>query len=64
VGCGEQVNRTAAPFAQRENISAFCEAARAMGVKDVNNFTTDDLFEARPRPTPPHHAIRDMSHQV
>lgn len=35
------------PFAQRENIHAFCEAARALGVKDINNFTADDLFEVR-----------------
>lgn len=33
------------PFAQRENIHAFCEAAKSLGVKDINNFTADDLFE-------------------
>jgi hypothetical protein len=33
------------PFAQRENIHAFCEAAKLLGVKDINNFTADDLFE-------------------
>jgi hypothetical protein len=40
-----QVNRSTMPFAQRENIHAFCEAAKSLGVKDINNFTADDLFE-------------------
>lgn len=35
------------PFAQRENIGAFCEAVRQLGVMDINNFTPDDLFEAK-----------------
>ena len=35
------------PFAQRENIHAFCEAAKTLGVKDISNFTADDLFEVR-----------------
>jgi len=46
-GVVKKVNRSTMPFAQRENIHAFCEAAKSLGVKDINNFTADDLFEAK-----------------
>ena len=45
-----QINKSTMPFAQRENISAFCDAARSLGVKDINNFTADDLFEVSSPP--------------
>ena len=35
------------PFAQRENIQSFCDAVKALGVKDINNFAADDLYEAK-----------------
>jgi hypothetical protein len=33
------------PFPQRENIKAFTDAARDLGVPDAENFETGDLFE-------------------
>lgn len=35
------------PFPQRENIKAFNDAVRELGVPDAENFQTDDLFESR-----------------
>eukprot|EP00292_Cryptomonas_paramecium_P033445 CAMPEP_0113683348 /NCGR_PEP_ID=MMETSP0038_2-20120614/13244_1 /TAXON_ID=2898 /ORGANISM="Cryptomonas paramecium" /LENGTH=637 /DNA_ID=CAMNT_0000602669 /DNA_START=144 /DNA_END=2053 /DNA_ORIENTATION=+ /assembly_acc=CAM_ASM_000170 len=46
-GVVRKINRNSMPWAQRENIHAFCEAAKALGVKDISNFTADDLFEAK-----------------
>eukprot|EP00802_Teleaulax_amphioxeia_P007667 Tamp_07674.p1 GENE.Tamp_07674~~Tamp_07674.p1 ORF type:complete len:553 (+),score=41.17 Tamp_07674:650-2308(+) len=42
-----KVSRSTMPFPMRENIKAFCDACRALGVPDRDNFTTDDLFEQR-----------------
>ncbi|EKX46492.1 hypothetical protein GUITHDRAFT_152375 [Guillardia theta CCMP2712] len=42
-----RINTGPMPFPQRENVNAFCEAARSMGVPDKDNFTTADLFDNR-----------------
>lgn len=42
-----KVNQSEMPFAQRENIQSFCDAMKALGVKDINNFAADDLFEGK-----------------
>ena len=41
------VSTSSAPFPQRENLKAFADAIRALGVPDAENFETDDLFEGR-----------------
>mmetsp|Transcript_10192 Transcript_10192/g.25199 ORF Transcript_10192/g.25199 Transcript_10192/m.25199 type:complete len:645 (-) Transcript_10192:80-2014(-) len=46
-GAIKKINNSEMPFAQRENIGKFCEFVREAGVKDINNFTPDDLFEAK-----------------
>eukprot|EP00802_Teleaulax_amphioxeia_P010398 Tamp_10426.p1 GENE.Tamp_10426~~Tamp_10426.p1 ORF type:complete len:343 (+),score=107.66 Tamp_10426:204-1232(+) len=43
----KKVNNSEMPFAQRENIQSFCDAVKALGVKDINNFAADDLYEAK-----------------
>mmetsp|Transcript_67702 Transcript_67702/g.141146 ORF Transcript_67702/g.141146 Transcript_67702/m.141146 type:complete len:818 (+) Transcript_67702:133-2586(+) len=40
-----RISKLNMPFPQRENIQAFCAAAREMGVSDKDNFTADDLYE-------------------
>eukprot|EP00960_Hanusia_phi_P073937 768120-Hanusia_phi.AAC.2 len=42
-----KINSSEMPFAQRENIQSFSDAVRALGVKDINNFAADDLYEAK-----------------
>ena len=44
-GVVPKVSRSAMPFPQRENIKAFIDAARSLGVHDRDNFDTSDLFE-------------------
>lgn len=46
-GIVKKINKSEMPFAQRENIGSFCEAVKELGVKDINNFTPDDLFEGK-----------------
>ena len=43
----KKVSKLPSPFPQRENVRAFIEAVRAIGVPDAENFDTDDLFEGR-----------------
>ena len=43
----KKINNSEMPFAQRENIQSFCDAVKALGVKDINNFAADDLYEAK-----------------
>eukprot|EP01050_Picozoa_sp_SAG11_P022184 SAG11_NODE_4126_length_2049_cov_1.605735_2_plen_222_part_00 len=40
-----KVSESALPFPQRENITAFIDAARGFGVLDRDNFDTNDLYE-------------------
>ena len=40
-----RISRKTMPFPQRENIKAFTDAARTLGVPDSENFETGDLFE-------------------
>ena len=40
------VQKSSMPFPQRENIKAFTDGARALGVPEHENFETNDLFEA------------------
>ncbi|KAJ1490211.1 calponin homology domain-containing protein, partial [Baffinella frigidus] len=42
-----KINTSAMPFAQRENIQNFCDAVARLGVKDINCFAADDLFEGK-----------------
>ena len=42
-----KINSSTMPFAQRENIQSFCDAVKTLGVKDINNFAADDLYEAK-----------------
>ena len=42
-----KVSKAKMPFPMRENIKNFCEACRSLRVPDRDNFTTDDLFDAR-----------------
>eukprot|EP00286_Rhodomonas_abbreviata_P005000 CAMPEP_0181324540 /NCGR_PEP_ID=MMETSP1101-20121128/20418_1 /TAXON_ID=46948 /ORGANISM="Rhodomonas abbreviata, Strain Caron Lab Isolate" /LENGTH=318 /DNA_ID=CAMNT_0023432731 /DNA_START=444 /DNA_END=1396 /DNA_ORIENTATION=+ len=43
----KKINSSEMPFAQRENIQAFADSIKTLGVKDINNFMADDLFEAK-----------------
>jgi hypothetical protein len=43
----KKVNTSTMPFAQRENIQNFCDAVARLGVKDINCFAADDLFEGK-----------------
>jgi len=43
----KKINSSEMPFAQRENIQSFSDAVRTLGVKDINNFAADDLYEAK-----------------
>ena len=48
---GSRPGQKMEPFPQRENIKAFTDAARDLGVPDAENFETGDLFEqAKPSP--------------
>jgi hypothetical protein len=42
-----KINSSTMPFAQRENIQNFCDAVARLGVKDINCFAADDLFEGK-----------------
>ena len=42
-----KISKSRMPFPRRENINAFIDAARTLGVPDAENFQTDDLFESR-----------------
>lgn len=45
-----RISKLNLPFPQRENIAAFCAAARELGVPDQDNFTTDDLYDNKDMP--------------
>lgn len=45
-GTVPKIQKSSMPFPQRENIKAFTEGARALGVPEHENFETNDLFEA------------------
>lgn len=45
-GSVPKIQDVSMPFPQRENIKAFTEGARALGVPEHENFETNDLFEA------------------
>ena len=40
-----RISKSAMPFPQRENVLAFINAARELGVPERDNFDTSDLFE-------------------
>ena len=42
-----RVSKSKMPFSQRENVKAFTDGARDLGVPDMENFGTEDLFEAK-----------------
>lgn len=44
-GSVRSINNGNAPFVQRENIAAFCDAIKRLGVKQQDVFVTQDLFE-------------------
>ena len=46
-GAVKKISKLPSPFPQRENVRAFIEAARSLGVPEAELFDTDDLFEAR-----------------
>ena len=54
-GTVKRVSASEMPFPQRENVQAFCDGCKALGVPPQDGFTTVDLFEgecsARPRGT-------------
>ena len=43
--CVPRISKSKMPFPQRENVLAFINAARELGVPDRDNFDTSDLFE-------------------
>jgi hypothetical protein len=46
-GSVAKVSASAQPFPQRENVKAFIDNIRKLGVPDSENFETDDLFAAK-----------------
>merc|ERR1719458_850150 len=44
-GTVPKVNEAGMPFKERENISNFLKACRALGVQEYALFSTDDLFD-------------------
>jgi hypothetical protein len=42
-----RISKSKMPFSQRENVKAFIDGARDLGVPEMENFTTEDLFEAK-----------------
>ena len=41
----QKVSKSPMPFPQRENVKAFIDGARLLGVPDAENFDTGDLFD-------------------
>lgn len=46
-GIVPKVNEAGMPFKERENISNFLKACRALGVQEYSLFSTDDLYEKK-----------------
>ena len=50
------VSASEMPFPQRENVQAFCDGCKALGVPPQDGFTTVDLFEGECSARPPREA--------
>eukprot|EP01047_Picozoa_sp_COSAG01_P103514 COSAG01_NODE_32969_length_572_cov_1.186047_1_plen_134_part_01 len=44
-GTVKKISQSKMPFPQRENVQAFIQGARSLGVPEHENFETSDLFE-------------------